>query len=552
MWRRFTAWIGKGDPWVELGAGLTVSLVSLPQCLAYAMMSGLPPEYGLVTAAIPGLVAALLGHSVQIITGPTNTTGLLILRTLTPFLAANGLLGAAGLPTLATLTLMAGLLRLALAALGGATLLRFIPESVLVGFGAGAGVLIAVMQLDEALGLAPTSGSSMWAQLNAIAAALSRGQLVPSALVLTLLTVGLMALGKRRLPKAPTALLTILGLTGAAWAMGDRLGVALVRDRSPVPSGWPALAMPTLELELITQLFVPACAIVLLGTLELTVSVRAEDGEQRMRREITAQGFANIVGAFVGAFPASASLTRSALLRLGGARTRIAGLVAALSLLPILFFGGQAVGYIPQAALAGVLWVTAWSMIKRERMARIWRASLASRNLLIVTFLATLILPLEWAIFLGVGLGLLLHLGQNARARVRFWRVGPAQEAVALERLDGLSHQDTLIVEISGSFHYAAVQQFREELAQELPSEPARVIFDLSHAHHMRFAAVLALEQLHAQLEARGQQLILCGVSEPFGQILAQTEAKVQWFVQSPSPSACALALSQHEHSANA
>lgn len=223
----------------------------------------------------------------------------------------------------------------------------------------------------------------------------------------------------------------------------------------------------------------------------------------------------------------------------------IPGLVAALSLLPILFFGGQAVGYIPQAALAGVLWVTAWSMIKRERMARIWRASLASRHLLIATFLATLILPLEWAIFLGVGLGLLLHLGQNARARVRFWRVGPGLKVEALERLDGLDAQDTLIVEVSGSFHYAAVQQFREELAQELPAQPARVIFDLSHAHHMRFAAVLALEQLHEQLQARGQQLILCGVSEPFGQILSQTDAKVRWFAQSPVPSACALALSQ-------
>src|SRR6266545_4757529 len=118
----------------EMLAALTITLVGLPQCIAYALMSGVPPAYGLVTAAVPGLVAAVVGRSNQIITGPTNTTGLLILAALAPYLGPNGLVAGDGLSVLATLTVLAGLIRLAGAFAGGTAILDFLPESVLTGF----------------------------------------------------------------------------------------------------------------------------------------------------------------------------------------------------------------------------------------------------------------------------------------------------------------------------------------------------------------------------------------------------------------------------------
>src|SRR5689334_8269345 len=130
----------------DIIAGLTVALVGLPQCLAYALMSGLPPAYGLATAAVAGFVAALAGRSAQVVTGPTNTTGLLILSALLPFLAPNGLLRTNALHVLATLTLLAGAIRIVTALAGGAHLIRLIPESVLVGFTTAVAILIAVMQ----------------------------------------------------------------------------------------------------------------------------------------------------------------------------------------------------------------------------------------------------------------------------------------------------------------------------------------------------------------------------------------------------------------------
>ena len=544
--------------WGELWAGLTVSLVSLPQCLAYAMMSGLPPSYGLITAAIPGLVAALVGHSAQLVTGPTNTTGLLILGVLTPYLAAGGLIGPEGLPTLAALTLLVGLLRLGLAGVGGATLLRFIPESVLVGFTAGAGVLIALMQLDEALGLEASRATGALDQLAHVWRGVMAGQTRALPTALTLLMVAALSLGQRRRPRAPVALALIVGVTALSALLepDPAWGLALVRDRGQVTSGWPPWAWPSLDPSQWRPLMLPACAIVLLGTLELTVSVRAQEGSPRMARELLAQGLANVAGSLCGAFPASASLTRSALLRLSGAQTRLAAVIAALSLWPIVWGAGSLVGSIPLAGLASVLWVTAWSVIRVDRVRRVMRASPEASALLGLTFLATLLLPLEWAILLGVGAGLALHLLQSARQTITLWaplhspRPWPLQASKddsddASDEDDALwsdealtwtrwtpaqpAPQTLLIVEVSGDLHFAAAQQLRESLLPMLPAAPALIIMDLSHAHHMRVTAVVTLEQLDAQLRARGQALRLCGVRPGFARVLRESRSSLAW-----------------------
>ena len=495
----------------DLQAGLTVALVGLPQCLAYALMSGLPPAYGLSTAAVAGFVAALLGKSVQVVTGPTNTTGLLILAALAPHLASNGLLDAGGLPVLASLTLLAGAIRVVAALAGGANLIRFLPESVLVGFTAGAGLLIAAMQLDEALGISGVRASGgLVSELRAVLGSLP-GVAVP-ALVVTLATVTIVALGRRLSPRFPAALVGVCGAAGFAMLSGlsQASGLPLVRDRAGVPSGWPAGALPILDPGLLQELIVPASAIVLLGSLELAVTARAGGARPDMRREILAQGWANLAGAFGACFPASASLTRSALLRLGGARTRLAAAAGALFTVPILLFGGHLVGEIPQASLAGVLFVIAFGMIDRTAMRRLWQASHETRLLLVLTFLATLLLPLEWAILLGCGTGLVIHLANTAAPRLRLLRPDNGR-LVPVSAGEG---PDTVVLEVSGDLHYAAVPPFVTEAEVLLPAGARRVVLDLSHAHEIRFTALRAFEALAAEIEAGGGTLCLAGADE--------------------------------------
>ena len=489
-------------------AGLTVALVGLPQCLAYALMSGLPPAYGLSTAAVAGLVAALAGRSAQVVTGPTNTTGLLVLAALTPVLGTNGLITQAGLPALATLTLLAGLIRVVAALAGGAHLVRFMPESVLVGFTAGAGVLIGMMQLDEALGLSGVRGSNLASEVEGIGGAI--GHVHALAVGVTLATLAVLAFARRLSARVPWALLAVVAAAAAAWLFGldASKGLPLVGDRAAVPSGWPPGALPSLDPALVHSLLVPASAIVLLGTLELTVTARAGGERPDIRREILAQGWANVAAAFASAFPASASLTRSALLRLGGGRTRLAAVTAAILTAPVLFAGGGFVSHIPQASLAGVLLFTACRMIDRHAMGRLWRASYETRLLLMVTLVATLVLPLEWAILLGSGTGLLIHLARTSAPRLRLLKPGDGR----LVPVAGGEAPDTVVIEVSGDLHYAAVPPFVDEVERILPASARAVVIDLSHAHQIRFSALRALEQIEEELRRDGAALVLAGV----------------------------------------
>ncbi len=513
----------------DLFAGLIVALIGLPQCLAYAMMSGLPPAYGIATAAVPGLVAALVGKSAQVVTGPTNTTGLLILSALLPFLGANGLISEEGLGALATLTLLAGVARLVLALAGGAALVRFLPESVLVGFTAGAGLLIAAMQLDEALGLPPVSRARLFGEVGAVLDHL-RGGTYPSvpATLVTAAVILTLTLGKKVSPRGPMALAILVAVSSGAWVVGwdGTSGLPLVSDRAPVPRGWPDSAFPQLSPSLLQQFFVPAIAITLLGTLELAVSARARGARPDMKREILAQGWANVAGAFAASFPASASLTRSALLRLADARTRLAPAAAATFMVPILLFGGRWIAYVPQAALAGVLFVTAHDMVDRQSIGRMWRATRATRLLLVVTLSSTLVLPLEWAVLVGAGLGLAIHLARTSVPRLRML-VPAGRDFERLVPPKPEDNPEVVVVEVSGDLHYAAVDPFLAELEHRIPKSAKTVVMDLTHAHEMRFTALVAVERFASDLARTGIALHLTGVSDDVMQMIEASGSRL-------------------------
>jgi SulP family sulfate permease len=504
-----------------------VALVALPQAIAFAMLAGIPPVYGLSTAAVTGVLAALLGKSRQVVTGPTTTTGLLILAAITPYLGENGLIRPEHLQVVATLALLAGAIRLILVFSGGASLVRFLPESVLVGFTAGAGALIGGMQLDEALGLPATRARGLWAEGVAILDLLQGGQhpTVP-AVVLAVSTIALVLLGRRFLPRLPVALATVVASAFGAWALGlgGETGLPLISDRAPVVAGWPTVFWPRWDPALLQEFLVPASAIVLLGTLELAVSARAGGARPDMRREIAAQGWANVGGAFTGCFPSSASFTRSALLRLSGARTRMAAVLSALLVVPVLVFGSQLIGAIPQAVLAGVLLAVAWGMVDKTAVRRLWLASPETRLLLALTFVATLVLPLEWAILLGSGTGLVLHLAHTSAPRLLLLRPeGP--QSRRLVPTSASERPKCVVVEVSGDLHYAAVPPFLKEVERLIPRSAVCIVLDLSHAHAIRYTALRAFERLAELAHYSGATFTLAGVDEEVEALLRRCES---------------------------
>jgi sulfate permease, SulP family len=519
----------------DLLAGATVALVGLPQCLAYATMSGLPPAYGLATAVVPGLVASIAGRSRYVITGPTNTTGLLVLGALVPFLGPNGLLAPSGLGWLATLTLLCGVLRIVFALSGGAVLVRFIPESVLAGFTVGVGILIGIMQIDEALGLPPVSAASLWGEYQGVATLLAAGSR-PSAVavIVTLLSAAAVAFDQRAGRRLPASLMVVACAALVVWMLGidASTGLPLIADRTTVPGGWPPGALPDLRPGVIASLLVPSAAIVLLGTLELLVSVRADDSRPNVRREILTQGFANAAGAFAAAFPASASLTRSAILRFAHPHSRAGAALAALFTLPILLLGAPLIAHIPQSTLAGVLFVTAAAMVKQPPFGRVWRASGVSRLLLGITAVSTLVLPLAWAVFVGAGLGLVIHLARTSAPRVRALTF----KGDRLVPVDEGQNPSVVVLEVSGAVHYAAVEPLLEDVERHLPPAVRLVIVDLSHAHELRFTGVRALEWSASDLARRGIRLRLAGVTPEVRDLLDSSDSHLAYTMWDPEP----------------
>jgi SulP family sulfate permease len=492
-------------------------------------MSGLPPAYGLSTAAVAGLVAAWAGRSAQIVTGPTNTTGLLILAALGPFLGANGLLRPDAVSVLATLTLLAGAIRVVAALAGGAHLIRLIPESVLIGFTAGVAILIGVMQLDEALGMPPTRATGFLTQLEEMLPHWSDAQWPSIAVAVG--TAALVAFGRRWSSRIPFALLAVVAATLLAWAarLDAATGLALVRDRHPIASGWPPVALPNTDAGLLQSLFVPAAAIVLLGTLELAAVARAGGQRPDMRREILAQGWGNVAGAFAGAFPASASLGRSALLKMSGAKTRFAAAWAAAFTGIVLVTSGAMAGMIPQASLAGVLLVVAARMIDWKGIRRLWNTSHETKVLLVETLAATLLLPLHWAVLLGTATALVIHIANTSAPRLRVLPL-PAD-----------APPGAMAVEVSGNLHYAAVAPFMEEMERIVPDGTRILILDLTHAREIRFAALRAMEDLAEEIRHDGGTLLLAGVDEDTALLLERSGSPLPFVPDRPTPGASVL-----------
>jgi SulP family sulfate permease len=288
----------------------------------------------------------------------------------------------------------------------------------------------------------------------------------------------------------------------------------------------------------------PAAAIMFIGTLELTVTARSFGARPDITRELRAQGIANVVGAFTSAFPASASLTRSALLKLGGAHSRVAAAVAALAVVPLLFFAAPLVRAMPLASLAGVLMVTAASMIRLEQIKRMWSFAKPTRLLLAVTLVATLTLPLEWAILGGGGLGIIILLVEATRPRFELRKLDADERLVPLAEGEAC---DAIVVEVSGHLNHASVRRFLAEMETKVPADTKLVVVDLTHAHGMRFAALVALEELGARSRKAGGALVLAGVPPAFTEMIRAARSELPAHEYDPFPGRSVLKALREE-----
>jgi SulP family sulfate permease len=444
----------------DLVAGLVGAIVVLPQGVAFATLAGLPPQYGLYGAMVPTLVAALWGSSFHAVTGPTNAVSLVVFATVAP-LATPGSETFVGL--VLTLSFMSGLIMLALGTARLGVLVNFISHTVVVGFTAGAGVLIIASQLANFLGIDVARGASFLETLAAAARHLPDVQPYVLAVGVATLAAGLLA--RRFMPKFPYMIVAMVAGAALAYGLTAALGAGAtgIRTLGPLPSALPQLSHPQFSLDTFRALLGIALAITLLGLTEAVSIARAIALKSGQRidgnREFIGQGLANLAASFFSGYPASASFNRSGLNYEAGARTPLAAVFAALLLVAVVLAVAPVVAYLPLASMAAILFLVAWGLFDFHSIRAIVRTSRNEAAVLAVTFAATLLLNLELAILAGVTLSLVAYLARTSRPHMRTVLPDPAHPARKFtEYVPGMVEcPQTKFLRIEGSLYFGAI-----------------------------------------------------------------------------------------------
>ena len=492
--------VGRATLKADLLAGLTGAVVVLPQGVAFAMIAGLPPVYGLYTAMVPPIVAALFGSSRHLISGPTTAISIVVFATVARFAEP----GSERFIQMAlTLTFLAGVYQLALGAARMGALVNFVSHSVVVGFTAGAAILIGTSQLKHFFGIQIPAGESFlhtWQDLF-----LQIGEINPYVTAVAAATLAGGALLMVFKPRWPGMLLAmILGSVLAALLGDTARGIALVGE---LPGRLPPLSMPDLSFSSIKALGSGALAIAMLGLVEavsIARSVALKSG-QRIdgSQEFVGQGLANIVGSFFSCYASSGSFTRSGINYAAGAVTPLAAIFAAGALALIVLIVAPLAAHLPIAAMAGILLLVAWRLIDFHHIATIVRASRRETAVLATTFLATLFVELEFAIYVGVMLSLVMYLMRTARPGIVTRVPDPASPNRHLVTDPKLPECPQLkIVRVDGSLFFGAVDHVQGVLQSLLAQHPEQRHL-LIVGNGINFIDVAGAEMLVQEAERR-------------------------------------------------
>ncbi len=471
----FLAWwpmVNRRTLKADLWAGLTGAVIVLPQGVAFAAIAGLPPVYGLYAAMIPVVAAALFGSSHHLISGPTTAISLVVYATVST-------LSVPGSPEyirlVLALTVLTGLAQLGLgiARMGG--LVNFVSHSVVTGFTAGAAILIVTSQLGHFFGVTlPRGGDFLETWLAFLRQLPAVNWRVAAIAAATLL----LALGIRRLsPKAPALLLALIGGGGVCQLLdGAAHGAKLV---GALPASLPPLSLPELDLDTFRTLFPGALAVAMLGLAEAVSIARAVAvrSEQRIdnSQEFIGQGLANILGGFFSGYASSGSFTRTGVNFEAGAKTPLAAVFSAVFLALVLLCIAPATAYLPIAAMAGVIVLVAANLVNFRGIRHIATTDRAEAGILATTFLATLFVGLEFALYAGVMLSLLLYLRRTSHPHFITLAPDPnsSHRALVNVRRRPLPECPQLkILRLDGSIFFGAVNHIAEELHRIAAASP--------------------------------------------------------------------------------
>jgi SulP family sulfate permease len=506
----------------DLAAGVTVGVVALPLAMAFAIASGLPPQAGIVTAVIAGFIIAALGGSAVQIGGPAGAFIVIVY----------GIVQRYGLGNLLIATVLAGMLLLAMGLLRLGALVRYIPVSIVLGFTNGIAVLIALSQVKDMLGLRiERMPADFFGQLHAIGAAI--GSIDAASVVMACGCLALILLWQRwavRLPGSwpagagsgrirsglATVPGTIVALVLATTATALlHLPVETIGSRfGGIPGGLPGIVVPDISWDAARGLVIPTLTIAILGAIESLLCARVADNMLAQRadppprhdpnQELMALGIANMVVPFFGGLPATGTIARTVTNIRSGARTPVAGMVHALTLLIILLAAAPLALHVPMPALAAILMFVAYNMGEWREFGHLRRAMGTYRILFLGTFTLTVVVDLTVAVEVGLVLACAFFIHRiSTLTRVEALPAGQEDRARGIETRA-----------LVGALFFGAVDKIEALRALAAQARVRVVLLDAHRLISLDMSGLEAMRQLRQDLARQGKSLVICGLED--------------------------------------
>lgn len=495
-------------------AGLTVGFIALPLAMAFAISSGLPPQAGLYCAVVAGFIISAGGGSRFQIGGPTGAFVVIVA----------GIVAEHGVGGLLTATMMAGVILLVLGATGLGTAVKFIPQPVVLGFTNGIAVVIASAQLRDLFGLEVEGVPGefiprMQALLDASAT------WSPLATLLGIGTIVFVLVWRRFVPRVP-GYIVVLVLATAAVGLFD-LAVPTIGSRfGGLPQGLPALSFPSVQPGLLLTLLSPALTIAMLGAVESLMSAvvadRMGDDRHNPNVELMAQGLANLAAPLVGGLPATGALARTAANIRSGARTPVAGMIHALTVLVMLLVAAPLARFVPLPVLAGILVLVAYQMGEWHEIRPFLKQSRADIAVWVTTFLLTVLADLTVAVEVGMVLAMLMFIRKVSRTTTVSTVLSQDVEDGRLHVLEDPNLPDYVAVfRVHGPLMFGATDQLTA-LGDRAAALPPVVILKLRYMTAIDATGLRALEDVAAAMRRSGRHLIVCGAQPQPAALLAR------------------------------
>ena len=526
----------------DLLAGATVAAISLPQAMAYALIAGVDPRFGLYSAIVVTLVASIFGSSSHLINGPTNAISLVVFSALA-FFSVDARLEA--YQAMFLLGIMVGIIQILIAVFKLGDLTRYISESVVIGFMAGAGSLVALGQLGNLMGLRDKGTGQqhvLWRVWQTVTSAPPNSRALALGVGTILLAVLLRYLSRRyRLPHFDMLVALIVAASVAAmlgWSEPAANGKTFIPVVGSVPRSLPLFHIPQIKLWWIRELSGSALAISFLGLLEALAIAKSIAAHTRQpldyNRQCFAEGIANLTGGFFQSLPGSGSLTRSAINFQSGAMTRASGIFAAGTVALALLAFAPLARFVPKPALAGLLLVTAARLIDWKRLAYAMRASRYDASLVLITAFAAIFISVEFSILIGVALSIFLFVPRAAL--LRWSELTVSGEGVIRERMPHDPPCTALLLyDLEGDLFFGAAPDLErcfDEVTERATEENHRfIVLRLKRTRNPDMVALERFEHFLRGMQARGVTVLLCGVRPDFAKGMANLKF-AEWFDQ--------------------